>query len=105
MIKYIRYAAFALLLPAVIAVAEDKRDKAKRNKNEPKVVPGMSIVGNNEAPKSLYIVPWKDVEVEREETPITNIKFSSSIPKEELKPIDKGNFIRELDVYRHGNQN
>jgi hypothetical protein len=31
-----------------------------------KELSGMSIVGNDEAPKSLYIVPWKSSEIGRE---------------------------------------
>jgi len=30
---------------------------------EVKSISGMSIVGNNETPKSLYIVPWKSSEI------------------------------------------
>ncbi|MFO7619888.1 MAG: hypothetical protein R6W81_01300 [Bacteroidales bacterium] len=36
------------------------------NENKPsevKELSGMSIVGNDEAPKSLYIVPWKSSEL------------------------------------------
>jgi len=94
MINRFRYIAFALVLPSFIAAAEDKRDE-----NEPKVVSGMSIVGNNETPKSLSIVPWKNSEVSKE------VNFTSSILNEELKPVDKSDFIRELELYRNSNPN
>lgn len=95
MLKHLRYVAYGLLLPAVIAAAEDRRDGS-----EPKVVSGMSIVGNSEeTPKSLYIVPWKNSEVGRE------VNFTPSILNEELSPVDKSDFIRQLDFYRQSNQN
>ncbi|MGB5992026.1 MAG: hypothetical protein WBG61_06850, partial [Desulfobacterales bacterium] len=51
---------FLLLFPAVMATAQDV-DKDKQS--EAKELSGMSIVGNDEAPKSLYIVPWKSSEI------------------------------------------
>ena len=89
---FIRHVAMLLLFPvalvAVDAVAADSREK-----NEPKVVTGMSIVGNDETPKSLYIVPWKDLRVGKD------VSFTSSVLNEGLSPVDKRNFIRELDLY------
>lgn len=92
--KFNRYAACLLLLPAAIAAAESVRDE-----NEPKVVSGMSIVGNNETPKSLYIVPWKTSEAGKE------VSFTSSILNEELSPVDKNDFIRKLEFYKKSNPN
>jgi hypothetical protein len=94
MTNYFCYVACALLLPSVIAEAGEKRDQS-----EPKVVSGMSIVGNDETPKSLYIVPWKNSEVGKE------VNFTSSVLNEELRPVDKADFIRELDFYRNSNPN
>ena len=53
---------------------------------------GMSILGNQEAPKSLVIVPWKSSEVGR----------SSGIPlvlDDSRQPIDKEVFMRALRYY------
>ena len=95
---FIRYVANILLLLAVIdaadAVAADRSDE-----NEPKVVSGMSIVGNDETPKSLYIVPWKDLKVGKE------ANFTSSVLNEEPGPVDKSDFIRELDFYTKSKAN
>lgn len=88
------YVAYALLFFSATVAAEGKRDES-----EPKVVSGMSIVGNDETPKSLYMVPWKSSDDGRE------VNFSSSILNEELKPINKSDFIRELDFYRSGSSN
>lgn len=94
MFKHLHYVAYVLLLPAVIASAEDKRGE-----QESTIVSGMSIVGNNETPKSLYIVPWKNSEVGNE------VNFTSSVLKEELAPVDKSDFVRELGFYRSSNPN
>lgn len=60
---------------------------------EVKVISGMSIVGNNEAPKSLYIVPWKSSEIGME------TDLSSNLLNESLTPVDKDVFLRELNFY------
>ena len=66
-------------------VAEDK-DKTKE-------LSGISIMGNKEAPKSLFIVPWKSSELGDENT------LSSSLLNEKMVPVDKDVFQRELDFY------
>ncbi|MDH5387978.1 MAG: hypothetical protein OEY06_05980 [Gammaproteobacteria bacterium] len=58
-----------------------------------KAVSGMSIVGNNEAPKSLYIVPWKSSEIGME------TDLSSNLLNESLMPVDKDVFMREVNFY------
>ena len=92
MFNRMHYFAYVLLLLASIAAAEEKRDTS-----EPKVLSGMSIVGNNETPKSLYIVPWKNAEAGKD------ISFSSSIMKDELKPVDRSDFVREIELHKLGN--
>lgn len=74
--------AFAALAP--VAAAQD---------GEPKTISGMSIVGNDETPKSLYIVPWKSSELGVETS------LTSSLLNDEMAPVDKGVFMRELDFY------
>lgn len=87
-----RYAAIFLLMSAAVAAAESGLDES-----EPKVVSGMSILGNNETPKSLYIVPWKTSEAGKE------VSFTSSILNEELRPVDKSDFIRRIEFYKQSN--
>lgn len=60
---------------------------------EVKAISGMSIVGNNEAPKSLYIVPWKSSEIGME------TDLSSNLLNESLTPVDKDVFLREVNFY------
>ena len=62
-------------------------------KSEAKELSGMSIVGNDEAPKSLYIVPWKSSElgIEADLTMFLN---------EGEVPVDRDVFKRQLDFYQ-----
>jgi len=64
---------------------------------EPHTVSGMSIMGDKEAPKSLYIVPWKASEIGLE------TKLTSSLLNEDMNPVDKTVFMRELDFYQLAN--
>jgi hypothetical protein len=79
-----------LLLALVgTAMAEDKiQDKIQ----VAKVLSGMSIVGNDEAPKALYIVPWKSSEIGME----TNL---SRMLTESAMPVDRDVFMRQLDFF------
>lgn len=68
-------------------------------KPEPKMISGISIVGNNEAPKSLFIVSWKNSEI-GSETGLT-----SGLLDDSMRPVDRDVFMREIDFYdiRQGN--
>jgi hypothetical protein len=67
--------------------------------SEPKMVSGISIVGNDEAPKSLFIVPWKSSEIGFE------TGLTSGMMDDSMRPVDKDVFMREIDFYeiRHEN--
>jgi hypothetical protein len=73
------------LVSVVTAVAED-------NESEPKELSGMSIVGNDEAPKSLYIVPWKSSELGAE-SGLNRMLNESDVP------VDRDVFMRQLAFY------
>lgn len=60
---------------------------------EVKELSGISIIGNKESPKSLYIVPWKNSQVGVE----TSLK--SGLLDDSNKLIDKEVFMRELEFY------
>ena len=60
---------------------------------EVKELSGISIIGNKEAPKSLYIVPWKNSQVGVETS------LSSGLLDDSNKLIDKEVFMRELEFY------
>lgn len=83
-----------------IAKEKDKDVKAASDKNsgsETKELSGMSIVGNDEAPKSLYIVPWKSSEIGLE----TSLSMAL---KEKDAPVDRDVFKRKLEFYEISNK-
>jgi len=91
--KFISFTLMFLLatLLSMQAFAKDKPKAAA--KDEAKELSGISIVGNKEAPKSLFIVPWKSSEL-GVETGLT-----SKLLDEKMKVVDKDVFERELDFY------
>ncbi len=77
------------------AVAADKKPAAKESVDKApaaKQLSGMSIVGNDEAPKSLYIVPWKKSEIGVE----TSLNMTLN---ENAMPVDREVFMRQLDFF------
>ncbi len=54
---------------------------------------GMSIVGNDDAPKSLVIVPWKS-------SALGDALDVSRALDDGRGPVDKDVFARELDYYQ-----
>ena len=90
--------SLAMLLGMVLSgngMAQEQDTSAeKKVDNEVKELSGISIIGNKEAPKSLYIVPWKSSEVGVESDLV------SSLMDDKLKPLDKEVFIRELQFYQ-----
>jgi hypothetical protein len=67
-----------------------KADKAATN--DAKTLAGISILGNQEAPKSLVIVPWKGSE-------IGDMPGLSRLLDDSVQPVDKDVFMRELAYY------
>ena len=60
--------------------------------DSPKTMSGMSILGNEEAPKSLVIIPWKSSELG------DDISLTDTLD-DRAKPVDKEVFLRELRFY------
>lgn len=93
LIKAILSVIFVLLtLQSVVNAEEGKVD------TEVKELSGISIIGNKEAPKSLYIVPWQNSEVG------VATSLNSGLLDNSMRPVDKEVFLRELDFYElsHG---
>ena len=95
------------LLAAGSAVADEKakQEPAKKEAKTQKVaaakdakaadaktLAGISILGNQEAPKSLVIVPWKGSE-------IGDMPGLSRLLDDAVQPVDKDVFMRELSYY------
>lgn len=91
-----------LLLLSPIAVAEEPEDASGEDApateeqgdgiEKPKTMSGMSILGNEEAPKSLVIIPWKSSELGED------ISLSDTLD-DRARPVDKEVFLRELTFY------
>jgi hypothetical protein len=60
--------------------------------SSPKTLSGMSILGNEETPKALVIVPWKSSELG------DDISLSDTLD-DRAQPVDKEVFLRELSYY------
>lgn len=72
------------------AVVEEKDNG--NGVDSPKTMSGMSILGNEEAPKSLVIVPWKSSRMGDE------LSLSDTLD-DRARPVDKEVFERELRFY------
>jgi hypothetical protein len=82
-----------ILCSAVMALAQDVKDENKDKQSKAKELSGMSIVGNDEAPKSLYIVPWKSSEI-GVGTSLDTILNAGDVP------VDRVVFKRQLEFYK-----
>jgi len=96
----------AFLLPAGVYAQQTEAPKEKapaeetpaKTEKDPKVVSGMSILGNQEAPKSLVIVPWKSSE-------LGDSMGISTMLDDSRKPVDKDVFTRALLYYEISTEN
>jgi hypothetical protein len=61
--------------------------------SETREMSGMSIVGNDEAPKSLYIVPWKSSDVGAETS------LDPMLTEDDV-PVDREVFRRRIEFYQ-----
>jgi len=103
MLRAIFFSA-ALVLAGQLAIAEETAEEADANEEvqaeeeqgdgfkKPKTLSGMSILGNEEAPKSLVIIPWKSSELG------DDISLSDTLD-DRARPVDKDVFLRELSYY------
>ncbi len=87
-----------LLLAGSVGIADesetDEPAEPERNgdASKPKTLSGMSILGNEEAPKSLVIVPWKSSELGED------VSLTDTLDDRPL-PVEKEVFLRELRFY------
>jgi hypothetical protein len=65
---------------------------AAETKDGPKTLEGMSILGNQEAPKALVIVPWKSSELGAS-------RGISPVLDDSRQPVDREVFLRALSYY------
>jgi hypothetical protein len=84
-----------LLLAAGAVRAAETADKPAAPAAKPgdKELAGMSIVGNDDAPKALVIVPWKS-------SAMGSALDVSRALDDGRQPVDRDVFQRELDYYQ-----
>jgi hypothetical protein len=84
-------AALAEDQPAAESVASAVEAQPKTDVG-PKLISGMSVLGNQEAPKALVIVPWKSSE-------IGDSLGIEAMLDDSRQPVDKEVFMRALAYY------
>jgi hypothetical protein len=72
--------------------AEAKSNGGEKPKADDKQMSGISILGNQEAPKSLVIVPWKSSEIG------AGVGLANSL-NDRAAPVDRDVFARQLRYY------
>lgn len=92
----------AMILAASVALAQEPQEESAETEqpaevagdgpDQPKTMSGMSVLGNEEAPKSLVIVPWKSSELG------DDISLTETLD-DRARPVDKDVFLRELHFY------
>jgi hypothetical protein len=93
MYRKLVFCLFVILFSAVMALAQDAKDVNKEKQSNAKELSGMSIVGNDEAPKSLYIVPWKSSDIGAG-TSLDAMLNAGDVP------VDRDVFKRQLEFYK-----
>ncbi len=89
MLRQLTLCLCLILLHAAVAAAQER---SREPEPAAKELSGMSIVGNDEAPKSLYIVPWKSSEIGVENS-------LNMLLDEGDTPVDRDVFLRQLAFY------
>lgn len=88
----------AARLPAAADGAGDRAeapvaaDTSPAGPEQPRSMAGMSILGNEEAPKALVIVPWKSSELG------ADLDLADTLD-DRARPVDREVFMRELRYY------
>ena len=83
---------YVLTLVTVLLIGSPIRAEDAEIGEEAKTLAGMSVLGNNEAPKALVIVPWKSSQIG------DGIGIVESLSNRPM-PIDRDVFGRELEYY------
>jgi len=84
--------SLSLLVPAASALTDEAPQGEVKPNEETKTLSGMSILGNDDAPTSLVIVPWKSSEL-GSSVGLSNVLNAGS------QAVDKDVFMRELGYY------
>jgi hypothetical protein len=82
-----------MLIAAVTMALAAPAAQAAKDKEEVVEIGGMSIIGNRELPKSLYIVPWKESDVNSE------TDLSGDLLNEGVRAVDPEEFRLQVRFF------
>ena len=82
----------AAVVPAKKAPVVAQPVKAEKPKGDVQMS-GMSVLGNDDSPKSLALVPWKS-------SMLGDAPSLSKLLDDSMQPVDKEVFMRELSYYQ-----
>lgn len=86
--------AVVLCALPLATMAQDRAGTgAKGGGTEAKELSGMSVLGNTDMPKALYIVPWRTSEMG------LTTDLRSGLLNDAMVPVDKEVFQRQLQFY------
>lgn len=91
-VRLFRVCHIAMICASITFVTTDTICAQEVADESDKLLGGMSIVGNDEAPKSLVIVPWKSSQM-------GDALDVSRVLDDGRQPVDRDVFMRELDYY------
>ncbi len=83
---------YVVMLVSILLVGSTGYAEEAAPESGTKTLSGMSVLGNNEAPKALVIVPWKSSQIG------DGIGVVESLSNRPM-PVDRDVFGRELDYY------
>ena len=82
-----------ILILAAVGHASSINAADKNQQGDIKELSGISIKGDKEAPKSLYIVPWQTSEHE------LNTSFDSKLSDSDMQTLDRESLRQQLRLY------
>ena len=81
------------VLFAIVTLASSAAAVADEPEGGIKQLKGISIVGDKEAPKSLYIVPWHKAEYQQ------NTSLATRLIDSDMQVLDKASLQHQLQLY------
>ena len=85
-----------ILMALSMTAAQGAAIGADKDPDEIKELSGISIRGDKEAPKSLYIVPWHNAELKQ------STSLSSNLDVNEMRTVDRETFKQQLRLQELG---
>lgn len=79
----------SFILAATTSIADNNEESSNI-----KQLQGISIVGNREAPRALYIIPWHNSKLEQ------SILLSPAFMNNNMQALDRASFLQQLKLYK-----